>query len=612
VRLDVHHDGSDLYLPAHTPELGERVPVRIRVPADSGIDALTVRVVRDAEPFWVDAVPDGSDPMSGGGTVDEVGADRFFVAEVPVDNPVTYYRILLQRPGTGFSWLNGTGEHLRDVTDQHDFRATVFDPGPDWALDAVVYQIFPDRFASSGAKSVPEWAVPAQWSDPVIHTGPQTPLQFYGGDLDGVTSHLGHIADLGATTVYLTPVFPARSNHRYNATSFARVDPLLGGDNALARLASAVHSRGMHLIGDLTSNHSGDDHEWFLSARRDHNAPERGYYYFNEDGSYVSWLGYLSLPKFNMASETLREMMFGIGDSVVARWLRPPYDLDGWRIDVANMTGRNGPHDDTAAVARQMRQTIDAVRPDSVLIAEHCHDASGDLTGDGWQGTMNYSGFTRPVWSWLTSADNRLPTFVGVPAPIPTRPGSAVVATMRDFAASVPWKVAARQWNLLGSHDTARFATVTRDRSMTRIGAGLLFTYAGTPMIFAGDEIGLTGTDGEHSRTPFPWDRPEVWDRGTLQTYRDLALLRAAHPALRRGGLRWVITTEDAIGFLRETSDERLLIVAARRAWSGCLLPGRLATDTPETLYGDGDLGFSGGEIRVPGTGPSFSVWQLA
>ncbi len=182
---------------------------------------------------------------------------------MPVHNPITNYRVLVDRGAAGSSWLNGTGEHFRDVTDQHDFRLTVHHPGPDWALDATVYQIFPDRFASTGPKDLPEWALAAQWSDEVIHTGPRTPLQVFGGDLDGIVAHIDHVADLGATTVYLTPFFPARSNHRYNATSFDRVDPLLGGDEAFVRLSRAVHTRGMRLIGDLTSNHSGDDHEWF-------------------------------------------------------------------------------------------------------------------------------------------------------------------------------------------------------------------------------------------------------------------------------------------------------------------------------------------------------------
>lgn len=608
----VHHDGSELYVPAHTPELGERVPVRIRVPAGGGVSAVVVRVVQDAEPRWVRAVPDGADPLSG----DPDAADRFLVAEIPVHNPVTSYRLMaLGAAGTGSSgstWVNGAGEFDREVTDQYDFRLTVFDPGPDWALDAVVYQIFPDRFASTGDKQMPDWATPARWSEPVIHRGPGTSTQLYGGDLDGVTAHLDHIAGLGATTVYLTPIFPARSNHRYNATSFAHVDPLLGGNPALARLAASVHGRGMRLIGDLTSNHSGDDHEWFRSARQDPRAPERGYYYINDDGSYADWMGFPSLPKLNMTSEPLRELMFGTGDSVVARWLRPPYELDGWRIDVANMTGRNGPHDDSAAVARLMRSTLDAVRPGSVLIAEHCHDASGDLTGDGWQGTMNYAGFTRPVWSFLTGVDNRLASVVGVPGPVPRRGGAQIAATMRDFAASVAWKVAARQWNLVASHDTPRLATITGDDAIARVGVGLLFSYPGTPMVFAGDEIGLRGVDGEHSRTPFPWDHPESWNRETLDAYRALARLRAEHRALRRGGLRWVLTANDVIAFLRETADERLLVLAARGPWPGATLPAQLATGVPETLYGSTDLDLDRVGITIPGDGPGFGIWRLA
>ena len=153
-----------------------------------------------------------------------------------------------------------------------------------------------------------------------------------------------------------------------------------------------------------------------------------------------------------------------------------------------------------------IRETLVEVKPGSVLIDEHCHDASG---------------------------------FLGVPLGVPRRPGPAVVATMRDFASSVAWKVAARQWNLLGSHDTPRIATVTQSPAAQRLAAALLFTYPGTPMMFAGDEIGLCGTNGEHSRTPFPWQHADRWDADTLQAYRALLHLRREPRALRRGGLRW-------------------------------------------------------------------------
>lgn len=603
VRLGAHHDGSGLYVPEGTPALGDVVPVRIRVPADGAdVRAVHLRMVRDAEPVYARAVPDGVDTATG---------ERWYAAEMPVHNPVTSYRVLLDRGPRGYSWLNGTGEHDRDVSDVNDFRVTTFAPGPDWALDAVVYQIFPDRFASSGVpRALPGWATPASWDDEVVHRGPETGTQLFGGDLPGIAAHLDHIQELGATAVYLTPIFPARSNHRYDASSFDEVDPLLGGNAALADLAAAVHARGMRLIGDLTSNHSGDDHAWFRTARADPASPERDFYYFGPGAGYAAWMGVPSLPKFDHDSPVLRERLFGAGDSVAARWLREPYLLDGWRVDVANMTGRHGAFDHAGAVARTLRATIDQVRPDGVLLAEHGHDASADLRGDGWQGTMNYSGFTRPVWSWLTAPDHGL-TFLGMPTPVPRRPGDALVASMTEFAAAVPWKVWTRNWNLLDSHDTARIRTVTGDPDLVAVGAGLLLTSVGTPMIFAGDELGLTGVDGEDARRPMPWGRPETWDVGTHRRYRALIALRRTHPALRRGGLRWVITAADAVGFLRETATERLLVVAARARWGGARLPAALAGGEVETLYGDHPLALTDDALTVPGDGPHVGVWRL-
>ncbi len=595
-----HHDGSSLYVGAQTPSFGDRVPIRVRVPRSAGVDSVWLRVIEDAEPRYLRAALDG-----------HVDGEDWYAADVVVHNPVTHYRVLLDRGPAGYSWLNGTGEHSREVADRHDFRLTTYDPGPEWGSEAVVYQIFPDRFGRSRERDRPDWAVPAGWDDPVVNVGPDTPRQFYGGDLDGIVEHLDHITDLGATAIYLTPIFPARSNHRYNATSFDCVDPLLGGDEALARLSAAAHARGLRVIGDFTTNHSGDDHAWFRAAQA--GGPERGYYYFTGSGphDYVSWMGHPTLPKFNLESRELRDRLFGRGDSVVARWLRPPYDLDGWRIDVANMTGRYGPFDHGHDVARELRATLDSVRPGSALLAEHCHDFSADLVGDGWQGAMNYAGFTRPVWSFLTATNNGL-GFLGMPQRIPRRSGADTIATMRDFLASTAWKVAGRHWNLLASHDTPRFRTVTGDATLVGLGVALQMTYPGAPMIFAGEELGLQAVDGEHARTPMPWSRPESWDHTTLTAFRELIALRAAHPALRTGGLRWVIAADDAVGYLRETADERLLVVVARGPWSGAALPGRLAAGAPQTLYGGEDLVASDRAILVPGNGPCAGIWRLA
>jgi alpha-glucosidase len=148
--------------------------------------------------------------------------------------------------------------------------------------------------------------------------------------LDGVTAHLDHIASLGVGTIYLTPFFPAESNHRYNASTFSQVDPLFGGDEALARFAAAAHARDMRLMGDLAINHRGDTHEWFQAALADPNAPEAGFFFFTDHPRrYDAWRGMKEMPIFDHRSVELRRRLCDGPDSVVARWLGPTPSTPG-------------------------------------------------------------------------------------------------------------------------------------------------------------------------------------------------------------------------------------------------------------------------------------------
>jgi alpha-glucosidase len=613
-----HHDGSALYVPPGTPALGDTVTVRVRVPKGSVVRDVRLRTVRDGEPRILPARRDGGDAH-----------EDWYAADVVVHHPDTRYRFFLDVPG-GYRWLNGTGTHDREVPDAGDFRLTTHAPAPSWLGDGLAYQVFPDRFARSGAaggRAVPDWAVPAAWDDEPVGHGPLAGTQFYGGDLDGIVDHLDHLQALGVRTLYLTPVFPGRSNHRYDAATFDHVDPLLGGDAAYARLARAVHDRGMRLMGDITTNHTGEGHEWFARAVADPLSPERGMYLWEEAGpdvvhldgrpGYVGWLGHGSLPKLDWGSdETWRRMVSG-DDAVVARYLREPFALDGWRVDVANMTGRRRDVDRAHAVARAVRERIAGQRPDGALIAEHFHDGSGDLDGAGWQANMNYAGLTRPAWSWLVPAGNDVP-FLDLPVPVPRRPAAAMVATMREFASLVPWRVTAGQWNMLGSHDTPRLRSLVGSRELVEVAAALLFTYPGTPVVFAGDEVGATGTNGEHGRTTMAWDQAAGggprWDAATLDVYRGLSALRSRVGALRDGGLRWALVEDDAVAYLRETPDERVLVVLARAPWPGATLPRHLLARgaAPERLYGGVGLDVTPDGLRVSGDGPGVGVFRLA
>jgi alpha-glucosidase len=601
-----HHDGSDLYVPERAASLEEETTVLLRVPRELAVGEVAVRYLRDGEPRVSVARVDRTNET-----------EAWWRATFPVPNPATPYRWLLSGGDVGYAWVTGAGMHRFDAPDTDDFVASTDPGGPAWHAESVVYEVFPDRFASAGlGVEAPAWAVPRSWDDLPTGRGKDTSFELFGGDLVGAEERLDHIESLGATVLYLTPVFPARSIHRYDASSFDEIDPLLGGDEALASLVRAAHARGMRVLGDLTTNHVGSDHPWFAAARRDDTSPEHGFFFFDDrlKNGYEAWANVPTLPKLDYDSPVLRERIYGNGSSVVRHWLRPPFALDGWRIDVAHMTGRRADADLSAEVARGIRAAALAERPDAVVVAEHGHDARPDLLQAGWHGTMAYAGFTRPVWAWLCGPS--LPPhleqdFLGLPVGVPTLEGGPVVETMRRFRAGIPWSAVLHSWSILDSHDTARFRTVTGSRERHIVGLGVQMSSPGVPMVFAGDEIGLEGAWGEDARRTMPWSRPETWDAGLLDAYRGLIALRRTSPALVHGGIRYAHVSDDAIAYLRETREEAVLCLAARAAHGPVRLAlAALGGSELETLWGD-DARIERGDAVLPPGGPAFHAWRV-
>ncbi len=596
-----HHDGSDAYVLERPDGLGGTATVRLRVPKPTRVDKVVLRSVVDGEIRPVEAAVD-----------EETATDVWWRADFEVGNPLTPYRWLLFGGDVGYAWVNGLGVVRNDVPDADDFRMPAGAPGPDWHLRTVVYEIFPDRFATTGAApEPPPWGVPKQWGERPTGRGRANQFDFYGGDLPGVEAHLDHLELLGAGAIYLTPIFPAGTSHRYDAASFGSVDELLGGDEALRSLARAAHERGIRVLGDITLNHSGDRHEWFARAREDNAAPERSFYLWDESlpHGYASWYGLPHLPKLNWASAELSERLL----DVIRYWLEQ--GLDGWRVDVANMAGRYRGVDLTHDLARAVRDAATAVKHDAVLVAEHAHDYRGDLRGDGWHGAMNYAGFMRPVWSWLRGdviTEEMTEHFWGYPVGLLRFGGEQTVASMRAFRAGVPWDGIVHSWTLLDSHDTARFQSVAGSRERHVVGLGLQMTSPGVPMLFAGDEIGLGGDWGEDARRTMPWDAPEEWDSELFEAHRRLIALRRSSEALARGGIRYAHVSDDAIAYLRETPGERLLCLATRAAAADVRLPlAALDASELEPLEG-GEARMADGWATLPGDGPAFSIWRLA
>lgn len=590
-----HHDGSELYLSESAPKLGESVTLRFRAGVNFPIKESVLRIYHDGEPRFF--------PMN----KNIVGDEQWWSVDVAIINRKTSYRFLLI-DGDRYLWLTAQGVQDHDVTSAEDFQILALAGHPKWIRSSVFYQIFPDRFASSSRyrKLKPDRFPARDWSELPKGRDETTGIEYFGGDLDGVNEHLAHIEELGANGIYFTPFFPASSTHRYDASSFDHVDPLLGGDKALIRLRRAAQRRGIRIMGDLTTNHCGAGHRWIKRAQKDRKAPERSFFYWDKsvEHGYEGWWGLASLPKLNYNSKRLREVMYAGPNSIVKKWLRAPFKMSGWRIDVGNMTGRYRGEDINQEVIRGIRAAVDEVNPDAWLLAENADHFPSDLDGFGWHGTMNYQGFMRPLWGWLKRDPETKYGFFGVPVEVPSFTGKQLVKALRGFSAMIPWRNFVSSMLLLDSHDTARFRNVVGgERARHIVGMGLLLTYPGVPSIFAGDEIGTLGAWGEDARRTIDWSKRD-WDHEFFVEVKRLVAIRREEVALADGGLRWVLIEDDCIAFLRESSASRILIVAAR---DSCAVDLSGVGEVLETLYGNQ---LKGGRFRA--SGPMLGIFRLA
>jgi alpha-glucosidase len=604
--LRPHHDGSVLYIQNQRPKLGEKVKLRIRIHAELGdVKQVLVRQSDSGEGFFTPAFK----------KIFTRHGWAWYEGAITMFNPEVHYRFLIEMKNKYSYWLNAVGLFDLDQPDRDDFKINTYNRIPKWASGAVLYQVFPDRFAKSSEaakRKLPDWAIAKDWSDDVIGKGHGTAEQFFGGDLKGIEEHLSHLKKLGATILYLTPFFPAGSNHRYDASSFDEVDPLLGGNKALASLTKKAHDMGLKVMGDLTANHSGDKHEWFVAAYRNPAAMESEFYYFQDKNTkYDSWWGVPSLPKFNWKSAELRKRFIEGKQSVVAKWLKGSYKLDGWRIDVANMTGWIRDDDYNREVAQIIRKTMDEVSPDTFLIGEFTSDSANHIEGDTYQSTMTYANFTKPAWRWLWNPkEKREEGQVGL-----GRKEISAVDFMKlhnSFAGIFPWHVRMHNLNALDTHDTGRFKTFTIEGSQ-RVAAGLQFTFPGIPMIFAGDEFGLDGWNGENSRTPIPWNGERAHDASMIETYAKLSQIRKKNRALVDGSMRWLYVSKEAMVFVRENKTESILVIASRGKdrkieFSKDALGG---AENAENLFGNGNLRVVGSKIRYESVALDFQIWRL-
>ena len=595
-----HHDGSDLYVSNSAPKIGDTVTLKLRVPNDYIFEKAMLRVYQDGEPriFELRAGKKGE-------------AETWFQVSIEIINLQTLYRFAFIGRGK-YEWLNARGLFDHDVHSNNDFQIVAVPANPEWIKSSVFYQIFPDRFARSGKVNItPDWAYPRDWNLPPRGRGKFTGQELYGGDLYGVQEHLDHITDLGVNGIYFTPIFPSRSNHRYDATSFDHVDPILGGDQALISLIKASKKKGIRILGDLTSNHCGAGHQWLAKAKRDKKSKERSYFYWDKSikWGYVGWFGLESLPKLNYSSKQLRKAVYEGKNSIVKKWISPKFGMAGWRIDVGNMTGVQGSENHHVEVMRGIRKAMHEVNPDTWLVAENGDFIASDLDGLGWQGAMNYQGFMRPFWNWINRNPEITGGFQGLPFAMPKINGQQLIESIQEFNASIPWRSLTASMMLLDSHDTARFRTVVLGDKKAHLSAmTMMLSYPGVPSIFAGDEIGLEGSWGEDARRTINWEDRSNWDIEFMNEVKKLVILRRSQDALVNGGLRWVRAEDDYLLYLRESKKQNLLILISRGAINATIDLRQYGYRVNKTLYGnevEGDL------FSIKSDGAIQGIWEL-
>lgn len=608
-------DGTSEYRIPAEPEAGDTVKLRFRAAKDSvtGLfvciegERLALSLEKEKGWFAYYAVEYalGEKPVS-------------YYFEVHLGEEVWYY----DRRGVVWEW---SSEYL--------FRITPGFSTPDWAKGAVMYQIFTDRFCNGtvsndvkdneycyigeAVHSVEDWGRPPQAMDV---------RDFYGGDLQGVWKKLDYLQDLGVEVIYFNPLFVSPSNHKYDSQDYDAIDPhyavilrdegecLPEGDrdnshatkyisrvstrenldasNAyFAALVEEIHRRGMRVILDGVFNHCGSFHKWLDRERIYESAPGyakgayiskdspyRNFFEFidNTDEAwpynpnYNGWWGHDTLPKLNYeASGELCDYIL----NVVKKWIAPPYNIDGWRLDVAADLGHS--EEFNHLFWKRFRKSVKEENPDALILAEHYGSAKAWLDGSEWDSVMNYDAFMEPLTWFFTGMEKHSDAYRGDLVGNAWAFADAMTHHMAQFQTSSLQAA----MNELSNHDHSRFLTRTNGkvgrlytlgseaasegvrRSLFMAAVAVQMTWVGSPTIYYGDEAGVCGFTDPDNRRTYPWGYE---DKELIRLHRELIRIHRSYPVLRTGSLKILYLEQDVIAYGRFDANDSIIVAVNR------------------------------------------------
>ena len=523
----------------------------------------------------------------------------------------------------------------REILEYYNFVVVPGFSTPDWAKGAVMYQIFTDRFYN-GDKSndveTNEYYYIGDYSRRVTnwdkYPANMGVREFYGGDLQGVMDKLDYLQDLGVEVVYFNPLFVSPSNHKYDIQDYDYIDPHYGKivddggevlpdgvtDNSQAtkykkrttglknleasnelfiKLVEELHRRGMKVILDGVFNHCGSFNKWmdreriyegeadyepgaYVSA----DSPYRSYFRFFKEGpenwpyngNYDGWWGHDTLPKLNYEdSVKLENYILYIG----RKWVSPPYNVDGWRLDVAADLGRSNEYNHE--FWQKFRRAVKDANPNALILAEHYGDPSDWLKGDEWDTVMNYDAFMEPVTWFLTGMEKHS-----------DEAREELLGNIDNFIGSMAHHMSNMltpslqvAMNELSNHDHSRFLTRTNhmvgrvehlgpeaaneyvNKAVMREAVVMQMTWVGAPTVYYGDEAGVCGFTDPDNRRTYPWGYE---DQELIAFHKEAIRIHKEHPALKTGSLKILGGEENILSYARFKGHDRIIVVINNRS----------------------------------------------
>jgi len=566
---------SEFKTPFGTLLPGEECTLHIHIPA----------TVRSQKVECLISLFDGSNPMSVPLTLHaQEGAYEIFRGSFSLTEPgLYYYYFRIHTPGNSFRLFKYGNDTNMEDGDLWQVSCIPADfTVPQWAQGAVIYQIFPDRFCKSGDcdlrdKLTPytiheNWDEEVQWQP--TPDGQVLNNDFFGGNFRGITEKLDYIASLGTTILYLNPISKSFSSHRYDTADYKTPDPMLGTLEDFSQLCREAHKRGIRVILDGVYSHTGSSSLYFDKQRTfggngaycTRTSPYYTWYQFqNWPDHYNSWWGFDTLPTVNKLDPSFINYIITGENSVIAHWLNA--GCDGFRLDVADEL----PNEFLSLLKKRLRQ----LRPDALLMGEVWEDASNKIAYgirrryfvDGQlDSVMNYP-FRSAILAYLRDCDD----------------GRGLADTVMTIAENYPSQVLLCNMNLLSTHDSVRILTAlvdgfegSREQQAHRhlspqqysaavekllMASFIQYTLPGAPSLYYADEAGMEGHKDPFNRRTYPWGR----ENQTLLThFRALGKLRAEHPALRLGDIRFFQSQDGKLGFTRQHPGQTLRVYVNR------------------------------------------------